>query len=856
MSGINTLTDSNDMNYGNNSAAAEDDISSSSMKPVASEIKHPWDFNEFTNIFTPMNDTEVQLYSLKDYSKVREISEQFYLILFFVSIGYTLIIAFLTCKHKKPTDHHKHTTDQHITSSIHHNKQKHYFVRFTTLCLNYLSQYPGLPNPLDFIVYKRIPYIYTSAYMCAFVLISGIFTDNYHVRQVYLNAPLWMIVIYKIFVICFLSITLLPVFLSITYGGLFAWISGLIYCLLNLVFLLMSIIKILMNDSYQTLSRVSMLLPTLLAYLILCNYFLYQIIYNFKHLRRHVFKSFPPNSNSYVQFVMTYVQNKLNTKSKRHYAYQCKDQVNHLERIDSNFSCNSSTQATIPDNTNIHVVHSTSHRFLSNTKFIDHLTFELLKLPRCLYNFCYPTGLIWSMGVSIMLHYFLTIQSISYMMNLRDLGKKYIETLYPSMRMSLKQNLCFSNVKYIFGLFNYSSNVTSLSSPSSSESHSSSSPPAYRSPVNRNHLEYAFVYYCIDIVWIIFLMSITMALIVNMYNICKILLNYHDLSLSVYAKGFSCLPEIEKCMNPVRITYGCIVFPSYQIAALVCGFYLQIILYFLVICFVFFLLSFNLFTPYTFLIEILSHWWPEIIIICASAIIQRLVIQYAYTQSNGQAIGFRNLRSLHQFMYISSFYNIFYGIISSLCRILLYPISSAVSLARLDVASLTATPRCADTGYMTFLGFLYADVMHFNPCLRLFIWIVMDACLRRRHFPLYSSQQYDTAFLMEFESFRKFFQLTDTPVKEANHLSYSSPDSYLTTTYTSSNNNRSILYKEKGVKSKLGMHCCCLFEMNELKACSVMNAHRRRILIRNRWFLYYTLVRNPQLCSHRRMDPI
>ncbi|VDQ12302.1 unnamed protein product, partial [Trichobilharzia regenti] len=573
------------------------------MKPVASEIKHPWDFNEFINIFTPMNDTEVQLYSLKDYSKVREISEQFYLILFFVSIGYTLIIAFLTCKHKKPTDHHKHTTDQHITSSIHHNKQKHYFVRFTTLCLNYLSQYPGLPNPLDFIVYKRIPYIYTSAYMCAFVLISGIFTDNYHVRQVYLNAPLWMIVIYKIFVICFLSITLLPVFLSITYGGLFAWISGLIYCLLNLVFLLMSIIKILMNDSYQTLSRVSMLLPTLLAYLILCNYFLYQIIYNFKHLRRHVFKSFPPNSNSYVQFVMTYVQNKLNTKSKRHYAYQCKDQVNHLERIDSNFSCNSSTQATIPDNTNIHVVHSTSHRFLSNTKFIDHLTFELLKLPRCLYNFCYPTGLIWSMGVSIMLHYFLTIQSISYMMNLRDLGKN--------------------------------SNVTSLSSPSSSESHSSSSPPAYRSPVNRNHLD---------------------------------------------------------------------------------------------------------------------------------------------------------------------FYNIFYGIISSLCRILLYPISSAVSLARLDVASLTAIPRCADTGYMTFLGFLYADVMHFNPCLRLFIWIVMDACLRRRHFPLYSSQQYDTAFLMEFESFRKFFQLTDTPVKEANHLSYSSPDSYLTTTYTSSNNNRSILYKEKGVK--------------------------------------------------------
>ncbi|CAH8820770.1 unnamed protein product [Trichobilharzia szidati] len=816
------------------------------MKPVTSEMKNPWNFNELINIFTSLNDTDVQLYSLKDYSKVREISEQFYLILFFISIGYTIVIAFLTCKHKKPTDHqHNHTTVQPVISSKHHNKQKSFFVRFTTLCLNYLSNYPGLPSPLDFVVYKRIPYIYTSAYMCAFVLISGIFTDNYHIRQVYLNAPLWMIVIYKIFVICFLSITLLPVFLSITYGGLFAWISGLVYCLLNLAFLLMSVVKILTNDSYQTLSRVSMLLPTLLAYLILCNYFLYQIISNFKHLRRHVFKSFPPNSNSYVQFVMTYVQNKFSTKPKRHCIYQCKDQVNHLGRIDSNFSCNS-TQPTIPENTNnFHVVRS------SSTKLIDHLTVELLKLPRCLYNFCYPTGLIWSMGVSIMLHYFLTIQSISYMMNLRVLGKKYIETLYPSMRMSLKQNLCFSNVKYIFSLFNYTTNVTS------SASHSSSS-PASRSPVNRSHLEYAFIYYCIDLVWIVFLMSITMAFLVNMYNICKILLHYHDLSLSIYAKGFSCLPEIEKCANPVQITYGCIVFPSYQVAALVCGFYLQIIIYFLVILFIFSLILFNLFTPYTFLIEILSHWWPEIIIICASAIIQRLVIQYVYTQSNGQAVGFRNLRSLHQFMYISSFYNIFYGIISSLCRILLYPLSSAVNLARLDVASLTTTtPQCADTGYMAFLGFLYADVMHFNPCLRVFIWIVMDACLRHRRFTLQSSQQYDTALLMELESFRKYLKL--------NQLCYSSPHSYSTSwqtiAYTSSGNRR-LLYKQRGVSvpvdSKLNVYyCCCLHEMSELKACCVMNAHRRRrTLTRNRWFLYYTLVRNPQLCLHRRMDPI
>ncbi|KAF5398269.1 hypothetical protein PHET_08757 [Paragonimus heterotremus] len=636
---------------------------------------------------------------------------------------------------------------------------------------NYFKRYPGLPVPMDLVHYRQTTGAYVAAYTCAFHVIIGIITNQYGIVNDFPNAPIWVTTIYKVFAISVLSATLLPIFISVTYGGVFCWFFGACYCLLNATISLAHVIRSGCMGLQILLYKVSIWLPTLLGYVYLFVYFCDALYTNRDKFRVNWFKADPASSRVHVHKNVAHVRHLLSSVNSR----------------------------------NRELLHQQQYKKGCCKHAVT--LFRQLWFPE--HGFTYPAGLLWSLTVSVLLQYFLIVQSLNTIHAFSLNKKQEITNRFPKINSSFYENVAIDNARRVHQVFDIHTNDTDTIT----------------------QMQYEYIYYSIDVVWICIILATSLAFITNVINAFRIMFHYQTLSINIYRNGFKVIPEMTKWLNAFKITRGTILYPSYQVALMACGYYLQTLLYIAIFIFLSVVVTLNAFTNKDFLVQFLRTWWPGIIIMTAFGIIQQLVIRFLFTQHRGRSYGFNNVRSLQLYNFFSSFYNVFFGLISGFGRVLYCPVSSALCISRLDISPLGKPIQSMDTGYVAFLGFLYADVLKNNPTFRTGIWALLSPC---RQNGTLCQRNFDAALMLEVEEFNRLIHQTEED-QAGERLTIP----------------RESLTLDSGSKSKV--HSDILRDETGLaeESYGVNTDRHQRRSNRNRWQLAYTLIRNKELITFR-----
>ncbi|KAA3677108.1 uncharacterized protein DEA37_0003123 [Paragonimus westermani] len=360
--------------------------------------------------------------------------------------------------------------------------------------------------------------------------------------------------------------------------------------------------------------------------------------------------------------------------------------------------------------------------------------FRQLWFPQ--HGFTYPVGLLWSLTLSVLLQYFLLVQSLSAVYTFTLNKKLEITGKYPEIDNSFYENVAIDNARRVHQVFDIHTNDTDVIT----------------------QMQYEYIYYWVDVVWICIILATSLAFITNVINVFRIMSDYQTLSINIYRNGFKVIPEMAKWLDAFKVTRGTILYPSYQVAVMVCGYYLQALLYTAIFIFLSVVVTMNAFTNKDFLVQFLRNWWPGILVMTAFGIIQQLAIRYLFTQHRGKSYGFNNVRSLQLYHFFSSFYNVLFGLISGFGRVLYCPVSSAMCISRLDISPLAKPIQSVDTGHVAFLGFLYADVLKNNPTFRAGLWALLSPYQQSGTL---CRSNFDEALMLEVEAFNRLIRQSE-----------------------------------------------------------------------------------------------
>ncbi|EDV21359.1 uncharacterized protein TRIADDRAFT_60304 [Trichoplax adhaerens] len=105
---------------------------------------------------------------------------------------------------------------------------------------------------------------------------------------------------------------------------------------------------------------------------------------------------------------------------------------------------------------------------------------------------------------------------------------------------------------------------------------------------------------------------------------------------------------------------------------------------------------------------------------------QLLVSKYALSLEYGKAYGINNRRLFHNFAYFIFFYNVMCGLFSCLFRIGKAAILGLILLPRMDYSLLMMPFQMFDSGFNSYLGFLYVEHLHCHPVLITFCEILLN----------------------------------------------------------------------------------------------------------------------------------
>ncbi|TGZ67368.1 hypothetical protein CRM22_004827 [Opisthorchis felineus] len=639
----------------------------------------------------------------------------------------------------------------------------------STRIVNYFKRYPGLPIPMNMLQYRHSTLAYAAEYVCAFNVIAGIFTKIYGMAMVFPEAPVWLSMIYKIFAICLVALTALPPFLCITHGGLICWIVGIFYCGFQAVLTVVSLIRsTCMGLEFMT-QKLALQLPTLIGFTYLLVYFCEAVWSQSKNLRNVVWIGIPINFKTYIHKNVSHVRKLLWPKE----TYQKRVIDARLVKV----RCCANLR-TLWRNVN-----SESD------------------------GFTYPAGLIWSLAVSVLLQHFLLTQFLNFVYGVFRNGKRSIQAQYPDVPETIYENLAVENARRVHQYIG--TNVTDS--------------------IVLRMMEFELLYYWIDVLWVCLVVATSLAMFTNVTNVFRIAVHYNQLCVSIYQHGFKIMPQLQSWLDAFKVTRGTIIYPSYQVSAMACGFYLQALIYTFIFLILALVVSLNAFTPFDFFVKWIKISWPSLLLMTAFVTAQQMAIRFLFTQHRGKTYGFDNIRALQIYTFLSSFYNVFFGVVSGVGRTLYCPISSALVISRLDVSPLARPIQSLDTGHLAFLGFLYMDVLKNNPTFRVFLWILLE--------------RYKTAGDSHFES---------TLLAEVNQFfaAIRKPDCLLSAKFHQEPRaaTNSLEQETKSMVPKSD-------ENLESLAYKSLAYDAKRQRSRSRWFLAYTLIKNPDLMKYRKTCP-
>ncbi|TPP66219.1 hypothetical protein FGIG_08193 [Fasciola gigantica] len=728
----------------------------------------------------------------------------FYAPLIGISVVYTIIVSLQTRRRACCRPNRKRA-NKSKTSSVPLDKSadKTELRTTSTGCCQkyaYFSRHPGLPIPFNSIFFRHSTMAYACGYLCAFNIIAGIFSEYYSMRKYLPFAPIWFGMLFQIMSIAFLSTTLLPVFISITRGGFFCWTCGALYSVLQSSILLSSFARSICLGYRTALRQAGLQLPTLLGFLYLTFYFCQQLVLHRRSIRTDWLHYRLNKPSNYVYNTARYIQSRLRSPTGHSFNPAANAKLKTV--VARAKAATATTTTTVTTKTN------NTHCCLGLRNACSRLFYPPM-------GFTYPPILVWSLTVSLLLQYFLINQSLTWFYDVIAQGRYSISQRFPDLNKTLGENLAISNARHVYSLFEI---------------------PKNSSEETILRLQFAFIYYWIDIFWLCVLTSSFLALFSNTVSVFQILLNYQELSFAIYRGGHKVVPAMKRLLNPFKVTRGVILYPSYQIALMACGFYLQILIYGAIFILLSVVVTMNAFTNKAFIVYFFRTSWPSVVLITIFRTVQELAIRFLFTKHRGKSYGFNNVRSLQVYAFFASFYNVIFGLISGVGRILYCPISSAICISRMDISPLGIPLQIVDTGYVAFLGFLYADTTTNNPIMKTFLWILLHD-----HLVDWSDDSsFDSALLIEVECFDEWLHRSRFVRMRSNMRDEEQG-------YSQNINFLELARPHTSVMMGNGNE--------DLSSSNLPSASTRSTLARNRWFLAYTLIHNPDLRKWRRITP-
>ncbi|XP_077989332.1 stimulated by retinoic acid gene 6 protein-like [Glandiceps talaboti] len=294
-----------------------------------------------------------------------------------------------------------------------------------------------------------------------------------------------------------------------------------------------------------------------------------------------------------------------------------------------------------------------------------------------------------------------------------------------------------------------------------------------------------------------FRISANVAVIIHTVYLFHMLTVYRRYMLRMY-KGDKTFwpPELK---SNLKLLVASLRYSGYQIAYMLWGYLItQLILWFTIfICVHGFFLAIRD-GRNSILLYFIAEYWFTAVVAMFLYVIQILTAKFVFLLKTGKAFGINNRRVFHVTNYLLFFFNVVLGLFSCLLRIGKALIFGLLFLGRTDRCLLMKGFESYDTGFKAYLGFLKVEEAHTHPVLVTFCDLLAKHTSKLNYDVTKSSENEDDR-LWCFRNRDKGTMVTET----------------------------------------------------DLEIEWLGQAYKRSKLARNRWFVAYTLVRNPSLVFER-----
>ncbi|XP_065065632.1 stimulated by retinoic acid gene 6 protein-like [Rhopilema esculentum] len=203
-----------------------------------------------------------------------------------------------------------------------------------------------------------------------------------------------------------------------------------------------------------------------------------------------------------------------------------------------------------------------------------------------------------------------------------------------------------------------------------------------------------------------------------------------------------------------------------------------------------------------FILEFLAQIWPAILLSVLLYLSQFLSAKYLFLQQSGAVMSIDNRSIFHLSSYYMFFFNMFLGLFSCLMRIIKGLVIGVLFLERVQKSLLPRSFENMDPGYYAYVGYILVEHYHANPVQCVFFYLLKE-------------------------------QLKAVKRKRASMAVIINNDFIV--------NGETV---SKGID----------FEMQDMQFSKELNLFDKRKIIRNKWYLCYTLVNNPSLVKYRKSN--
>ncbi|XP_077989012.1 stimulated by retinoic acid gene 6 protein-like isoform X2 [Glandiceps talaboti] len=208
-----------------------------------------------------------------------------------------------------------------------------------------------------------------------------------------------------------------------------------------------------------------------------------------------------------------------------------------------------------------------------------------------------------------------------------------------------------------------------------------------------------------------------------------IMQNYRENMLAVYRGDHSLIPSVAEggklAITPATRVVSASRYIGFQAAYMAWGYFIQFFVLWIGLEIV--ALSFGTPVGRQLLLAILESFGPVIAVGLVVTLGQYLMARFAFLQDRGKSFALNNRRLFHNFTYFMFFYNVFLGMYSCLMRILKSVVIGAFMLSRIDQSTLPRKYERFDPGFRAYVGFLQLENAHTHPILVTFCNLLLQS---------------------------------------------------------------------------------------------------------------------------------